>query len=435
MSDNYFFIENDKERGNMTIVKTDSVMVTGGKPLKGTISIQGAKNAVLPILAGTILFKGEVVLTNVPDIADVRSFLDILEYLGATYTFQNGVVEIDTAGIEAKRISEDLSNRLRASSLLLGPLLARFGWCELGMPGGCSIGPRPLNYHFDGFEHIGSSIYVETGLIRASAKSIKGEYTLEFPSVGATENLIMASVFNDETVTLRNIAVEPEINDLVKFLQAGGADIQYDTETSAIEIRGVKEFLPIEHNIRPDRMEAGTFLFAAFATKGEITLKGVIPTDLAIVLEKLRKMGATIETTKDTITLKSNGIIEGTTIRTAVHPGFPTDLQPQMCALLLQANKPSMIVENVFDHRFSYIEELLKMNAKIETAGTVAYIEPSSLSGCKVEGHDLRATAALIIAALCTEGATQVTKMSHLYRGYDSFVEKLQVLGADICYF
>lgn len=416
-------------------MKTDSVLINGGKELKGQISIQGAKNATLPILAASILFHDELVIKNVPHIADVQSFLDILQFLGSKYTFESGTITLNNKNVVYKRIPDDLSSKLRASSLLLGPLLARFGECEIGMPGGCSIGPRPLDIHFDGFERLGSEVFIEGGMIKAKANELHGEFTLRMQSVGATENLIMASVFNKGTVSLHNASKEPEVLDLIRLLRAGGAKIHLHEENNTIVIEGVEKLHPVEHSVIPDRMEAGTFLFAAFATKGSVTLTGVRPQDLTYPLEKLMVMGADIKTTADTITLTYKGKIDGTTVKTAVYPGFPTDLQPQMCVLLTQASKPSMIVENVFEGRYRYIDELLKMNAKIQTEGKVAFIEPSELSGCKVEGYDLRATASMIMAGLCADGVTRVTNLKHLFRGYEAFIEKLQHLGADISYF
>lgn len=415
-------------------MRTDSVLINGGTPIRGQVAIQGSKNASLPILAATLLSKGEVVLHNVPNLVDIRSMLEILEYLGASYTFKNNTVVINGKNVENKEITDEFSNKLRASSLTLGPLLSRFGSCEVGMPGGCAIGVRPLNIHFDGFEALNSSVYVESGIIRAQSDNIHGTFTLEFPSVGATENLIMSSVYSKDVVYLKNVAKEPEVLDLINFLNTCGAKINFE-DTSTLKIEGVDELhSSVEYWVQADRIEAGTFLMAAYASKGDITITGVNPNHLSFVLDKLSSMGAKIKTTENSISLAYDGSIDGTSIKTEVYPGFPTDLQPQIGVLLTQANKPSMLVENVFDHRFRYIDELLKMNAHIRTEGKVAYIEPSSLSGCRVEGHDLRGSASMIIAGICASGVTRVIGLKHLYRGYESFIEKLQHLGVDICY-
>lgn len=414
--------------------RTDTVLINGQNPLNGRVSIQGSKNAALPILAASMLFSGEVVLRNVPDLADVHSMLAILEYLGAKYTFEDSVVQLDCSNIENKPIHDELANKLRASSLLLGPLLARFGKAEVAMPGGCKIGTRPMDIHFKGFEKFGATHTLENGFISTEGKNLEGEFTLEFPSVGASENLITASVFSSSRIVLRNFAKEPEVMDLIKFLQTGGAKISFGDDHTSLIIDGIDGLENVEFSIQPDRIEAGTFLFAAFATKGSVQLNGVNPEHLSFVLEKLSEMGAEIKTEKDKIYLRYNGEIKGTHIKTEVYPGFPTDLQSQMGVLLTQANKASSITETVYERRFTYIDELLRMNGAIKVDSRTAYFEPSELSGCRVEGFDLRGAASMIIAGLVSEGVTHVSGLGFMYRGYEAFVEKLQHLGADICY-
>lgn len=414
--------------------KSETVIVNGQNPLRGRVSIQGSKNAALPILAAATLFKGEVVLHNVPNLADIHSMLSILEFLGASYTFEQGVVRLDCSKLESKPIPDGLSNKLRASSLLLGPLLARFNVAEVAMPGGCKIGTRPMDIHFKGFEKFGAEVNLENGLIHLSGEKREGEFTLEMASVGATENLVMGAVYNSGKIVLRNFAKEPEVLDLIRFLQMGGAGIAFGEDHSSLIIEGVGQLQNAEFTIQADRIEAGTFLIAAFATKGNVELIGANAEHLSSPLEKLVEMGALITIDKDKISLAYNGEIKGTHVKTDVYPGFPTDLQSQIGVLLTQADKASSLTETVYERRFSYIDELLRMNGKIKVDGRSAYFEPSELSGCRIEGDDLRGTASLIIAGLVSDGVTHVSGLHHMYRGYEAFVEKLQHLGADICY-
>jgi UDP-N-acetylglucosamine 1-carboxyvinyltransferase len=414
--------------------KKNTVIINGGRKLKGHVVVQGSKNATLPILASTVLMKKRVTLYNVPDIIDIHNMLEIMKFLGAEYTFKNNVVVIDNSKLENKVITDDLSSKLRASSLLLGPLLARFGSCAVGMPGGCSIGPRPLNYHFDGFEHLNSHISVEQGIIKASSKNIMGEYTLESPSVGATQNLINSSIFTIGKVTIHNIAIEPEVMAMINFLNHLGANIRL-VNTNTVEINGVKNLKSGDFTIPFDRIEAGTLLVAAFATKGQITLKGVDYRDMHAVLQKFTDMGAHILCTENEITLKYQGKIAATNIRTGVHPAFPTDMQPQFSVLMTRAESSSVLIETIFNNRFRHLDELMKLNAEINIGEkNMAIIYPSKLSACPVKGYDLRGAAAMVIAGLIAKGATRVEGLQYMYRGYEALVEKLSYLGADIYY-
>ena len=416
------------------MVIADSVLINGGIPLKGQVSIQGSKNAALPILAASLLFKEEIYLHNVPDLLDIRSMLEIMEYLGAQYIFKNSTVYLNCKNITNKRIPVEFSKKLRASSLVMGPLLARFGYAEVGMPGGCNIGPRPLNYHFSGFEDLGANVAVEDGLITIDAsENLQGEHSLEFPSVGATENLITAAVYSKSKVVLKNIAKEPEIIDLINFLVKGGAKINF-TDVTTLEIEGVSYLGNNEHSVCPDRIEAGTFLMAAFATKGNVRLVGVEPNDLGFVIHKLEEMGASIAVERNTISIAYKGEIKPANIKTTIFPGFPTDLQSPMTVLMTQASGESTVVENIFDNRYQHIPELAKMNAKVELEDKTAIMHASDLVGAKVDSYDLRGAAAMIIAGLCASGTTRVGGLKHLFRGYESFIEKLQYLGADIHY-
>jgi UDP-N-acetylglucosamine 1-carboxyvinyltransferase len=419
-----------------TKARADSVLINGRKTLEGNVSIQGSKNAALPILAATILFQEECYLHNVPDLLDIRAMLEILEFLGAETSFENGTVYVNGKGVKSKPIPAEISNKLRASSLMMGPLLARFGGAEVGMPGGCNIGPRPLDYHFSGFEQLGAMVSMEEErvIISVGNEGVGGSFSLAFPSVGATENLILASVFCKKTVVLQNVAKEPEVLDMINFLTNAGADIQF-TDVSVLEIKGVERLRSIEYTIKPDRIEAGTFLIAAFATKGSVKCIGADENDLEFVLYKLEEMGALIKREKDGISLSYNGIITPTNIKTAIYPGFPTDLQPQMSVLLTQASGESIVTERIFDNRLRHFPELQKMNAKVLIEGNQAIIQPSLLKGATVDSYDLRGAAAMISAGLCAKGTTRVKKLHYLYRGYEAYIEKLKLLGADIGYF
>ncbi len=370
-----------------------------------------------------------------PEIEDVKAMLNIMKELGSKYTFENNVIVIDNENLQNGIITDELSTKLRASSLLLGPLLARFGSCSVGMPGGCSIGRRPLNYHFDGFEHLNCTVEVKHGIIEASSPAIKGEYTLESPSVGTTQNLVNSAVHTKEGVTIRNIALEPENMALFDFLNTMGADVKM-VDTNSVEINGVERLRGGEFTIPFDRIEAGTLLVAAFATKGEITLTGVKANDMTATLQKLMDMGAYIETTDNEITLKYNGKILGTNIRTGVHPGFPTDMQSQFSILMTRAEKDnfSVITETIFENRFRHLDELRKLNAEVNIEKNVAMIYPAKLSACPVRGYDLRGAASMVIAGLIAKGATRVEGLEYMYRGYEAFIEKLTHLGADIYY-
>lgn len=409
-------------------------MINGGRKLKGKVSVQGSKNSALPILAAATLTNKKVILRNVPDISDIRAMLSILGYLNVKYEFENNVLEMDSSGIENKEIPEEMSNQLRASSLLLGPLLARFGTCSVGMPGGCSIGPRPLNIHFDGFEHLGSDIEVGESAVTATAEDIHGEYAMDLPSVGATQNLINASIFSKSATVLRNVAVEPEVMALIDFLQSMGAEIQF-IEQNTVQVTGIQQLKGADFQIPFDRIEAGTLLVAAFATKGDITIKGAVADDMTAVLQKLKDMGAAIDVSvPNEIGLKYQGEFKPVSIRTGVHPAFPTDMQSQFSVLMTRAEESSVITETIFSNRFSHVREMAKMNAKVLVENDMAVIFNSQLTGCSVEGFDLRGTASMVIAGLIARGATRVSGLENMYRGYESFIEKLEYLGADVYY-
>lgn len=413
--------------------RTESVRINGGKKLVGVVGVQGSKNAVLPIIAASVLNKKNITLRNVPHINDVQSLLEILASLGMEYTYEKNVLKMNGEKIKNTVITDELTSKLRASSLLLGPLLARFHSCGVGMPGGCSIGPRPLNYHFEGFEQLGANIIVEEGIVKAKSKNISGEFTLPFPSVGATQNLISSSVLSKGKTFIHNVAVEPEVMALIDFLNESGAKIEV-FDTNSVKIIGVDSLKSVEYTIPSDRIEAITLLCAGAVTKGDITVRGIEPKDLHNVLQTLSNMGLEVTTKKKSVRVRYVGKLNGTTIRTGVHPAFPTDAQAQFSVLMTRADTMSMITENVFNNRFQHLEELIKMSADITIEKNVAVIQPSQLSGCRVQGYELRGTASMIIAGLIAKGTTRVDNLKYMYRGYECFVEKLNHLGAEIYY-
>lgn len=413
--------------------KTNSVRINGGRKLVGRVGVQGSKNTALPVLAAAVLSDKSVTLRNLPDIYDVRSLLEILDFMGAQYTFEENVLHFDGSTIDNKVITDELSSKLRASSLLLGPLLARFGSCAVGMPGGCSIGPRPLNYHFDGFEHLGAEVLVEEGIVRAVAPDVNGEYTLEFPSVGATQNLINSAVFGSGKTIIHGIATEPEVLGLIEFLNLAGANVK-TFDGNSVEIIGVDGLKGVEYTIPFDRIEAITLLTAGAATKGDVTVTGANPKDMTSVLQKLEDMGLEVTTTENSVRVRYIGVMQGVNIRTGVHPAFPTDAQAQFSVLMTRADSFSVITETIFNNRFRHLDEMMKMSADITIEKNMAIIYPSQLSACRVKGYELRGTASMIIAGLVAKGSTRVDELENMYRGYEAFVEKLDFLGAEIYY-
>lgn len=422
--------------------KTNTIRIRGKtiennyieNPIKGTVSLQGSKNAALPIIAATILLKKTVTLKNVPDISDIHHLLKILETIGAKYEIKFGTLAIDTSEVKFTSVENELTNKIRASSLLLGPMLSVFGHAEIGIPGGCSIGNRPLNYHLEALESLGAEIIQKNNYIAASVNELEGDFTLPFPSVGATQNLITASVLRAKKVVIRNIAIEPEVKALIDFLVMCGANIKF-IETNAILIEKVPNLKPLTFTIPSDRIEAGTLLAAGFLTKGDVEVININYNDIAYPLQTLIKMGAKVTKTAHGIRVAYQNGVRPLFIETSVFPGFPTDLQSIWSVVLTQANGTSVINENIFNNRFQHLEEMSnKMNLTVHFKTNQAFIENSHLLGAEVEGKDLRGTAALILAGLVAEGETLVKEARHLHRGYELLVEKLKYLGADINY-
>ncbi len=402
--------------------------------LNGDVKISGAKNSALPILAASILTDEELKISNLPPICDIKRMLDILSYIGCSVSeIKNSKISLKNTRISKSGAPYDMMNKLRASFLITGPLLARNGKAVVSFPGGCQIGTRPVDLHLKGLSLMGASIMQSHGIITARAKRLKGEKIyLDFPSVGATENIMMAATLAEGTTVIENAATEPEITDLAKLLKKMGARISGEG-TETIEITGVSKLHGAYHSIIPDRIEAGTILTATAITGGDVTLNGVCCDHLTPVTAKLTEMGAEITEFKNSLRIKASSRLSGSDISTLPYPGFPTDMQAQFSALLSIADGTSIIRETVFENRFMHIAELKRMGANIKTDGRSAIIEGTKkLTGAPVEATDLRAGAALVIAGLAAFGKTEISEIEHIDRGYYKIDEKLNSLGAKI---
>ncbi len=411
----------------------DEIFINGGKRLIGEVRISGAKNAALPILASTILSGGECVLTNVPRVVDVLTMGKLLGILGATVSHEGNRAVIQAEKIASTEAPYDLVKTMRASVLVLGPLVARWGEAKVSLPGGCAIGSRPVNLHLAGLAKLGADIAIEHGYITAKAKRLRGaRIYCDTPTVTGTENLMMAASLAEGVTTLENAAKEPEIVDLADFLTKRGARIQ-GAGTDVIMIEGVRELHGADHDVIPDRIEAGTYLAAAALTYGDVTVTHCRPGHLEAVLMKLREAGADVQEEKDHVRLTMPGRLRGTDVRTLPFPGFPTDMQAQMVAVMSLAEGTSVVTETVFESRFMHVEELWRMGADIRVEGTRLIVTGcKKLTGAPVMASDLRASAGLIVAGLAAEGTTQVQRVYHLDRGYERIEEKLRALGADV---
>lgn len=411
----------------------DAYRVRGPARLEGQVVVGGAKNAALKMMAAALMVPGEVVLTRVPDITDVRLMADVLQRLGATVSFEDGSMTIDASGGLSEETPYDLVTKMRASIQVLGPLLARLGRARVAMPGGDAIGSRPIDLHVQGLERMGAKFTSEHGYIEGIADRLHGTTVLlDFPSVGATENLVMAAVTAVGTTIVENAAREPEIQDLISFLRACGAKIE-GAGTPTLRIEGVESLSPCEHEIVADRIEAGTFAIAAVATGGAVEITACRPDHLELPLQKLEESGATVERGSSSVSVSMNGRPRPLDLVTLPYPGFPTDLQPLMMVLLAHADGPSILTENVFEARFIFVDELNRMGSQIRVEGHHALIRGvERLSGAPVRVPDIRAGAALVLGALCAEGETLLHGISHIERGYERFDEKLRGLGADI---
>ncbi|MDR0664822.1 MAG: UDP-N-acetylglucosamine 1-carboxyvinyltransferase [Helicobacteraceae bacterium] len=414
----------------------DCLEITGGKPLNGKLKISGAKNAALPILAATILSKNPVKIANLPDVADIRTFLRLLELLGGGYVKANGSVTIDASKIARVTATYDIVKTMRASILVLGPLLARYGECRVSLPGGCAIGQRPVDLHLKAMEKMGAKIVIEEGYIHAIApQGLKGT-TIVFDKITVTgsENAIMAAALAKGKSEIINCAKEPEVVQLCETIASGGVKIE-GIGSDAIAIEGSNgaplNIPPI--NVIADRIEAGTYLCAAAIANGNVTLESVEPRHLTAVTDKLLQMGFSLEIGADTITIKPAASVKPTEIVTAEYPGFPTDMQAQLMALATQAEGSSVIEERLFENRFMHVGELVRMGAKITARGNTATIlGKTALKGTDVMATDLRASSALVLAALAASGQTRIHRIYHLDRGYERIEEKLRAIGAQI---
>ncbi len=412
------------------------LIVEGGRPLVGTLKVAGSKNASIAIIPAAIAVPGIHHLENVPDVLDVHVISEILTQLGAEVSFDpsHHRLILDTRSIQSNTAPYELVKKMRASFLVLGPLLARFGKAQVALPGGCRIGNRPVDLHLKGIRALGAEMTIEHGEVIARAERLVGaEITLEKISVGATENLMIAAALAHGTTVINNAACEPEVVDLANFLNACGAQIR-GAGTRRIEIVGQRELTPpSSYRIIPDRIEAGTWIIAATATRGEVTLTDLNPHHLTALLEKLSEIGAFLEVGEDWVkVMPGNGLLP-TSLRSQEYPGFPTDLQPQTMALLTQAKGLSVITETIFENRFTHVPELERMGAHIEVRGQSAIVEGNGpLTGAPVEAYDIRGGAAMVVAALMAEGETVIEGSELIYRGYENLVERLRSLGARV---
>ncbi|CAM4117202.1 UDP-N-acetylglucosamine 1-carboxyvinyltransferase [Bacillus paranthracis] len=413
----------------------EKIIVRGGKRLNGTVRVEGAKNAVLPIIAAALLASdGKNVLSEVPVLSDVYTINEVLRHLNAEVVFENNQVTIDASKELNIEAPFEYVRKMRASVQVMGPLLARNGRARIALPGGCAIGSRPIDQHLKGFEAMGAKVQVGNGFVEAYVEGeLKGaKIYLDFPSVGATENIMSAATLAKGTTILENAAKEPEIVDLANFLNAMGAKVR-GAGTGTIRIEGVDKLYGANHSIIPDRIEAGTFMVAAAITGGDILIENAVPEHLRSITAKMEEMGVKIIEENEGVRVIGPDKLKAVDIKTMPHPGFPTDMQSQMMALLLQAEGTSMITETVFENRFMHVEEFRRMNADIKIEGrSVIMNGPNSLQGAEVAATDLRAAAALILAGLVSEGYTRVTELKHLDRGYVNFHKKLAALGATI---
>lgn len=409
-------------------------VINGGNPLKGTVHIGGAKNAAVAILPAVLLADEPCIIENLPEISDVTSILRALESVGAKIRMINkSTVEIDPSTANSFIISKNIAKGMRASSYFLGALLGKHKHARVSPPGGCDFGVRPIDQHIKGFEALGAKVIIDNGMVDAKANALKGcSIYLDVVSVGATINIMLAAAKAQGLTIIENAAKEPHIVDLANFLNSMGANIM-GAGTSVIKIRGVSSLHGSNYSIIPDQIEAGTYMVAAVATGGDVTIENVIPKHLESIIAKLIEVGADIEENDESVRVSISGQPKKCNVKTMPHPGFPTDMQPQMATLLAIANGTSIVTEGVWDNRFRYVEQLMLMGADIQVDGKTAVITGvKGLKGAPVKAVDLRAGAAMIIAGLIADGTTTVEDIDHIDRGYENLAEKFRSLGADI---
>ncbi|MFY9175193.1 MAG: UDP-N-acetylglucosamine 1-carboxyvinyltransferase [Peptococcia bacterium] len=411
----------------------ERIIVEGGTSLKGKIQVSGAKNAVLPIIVASLLSEGQCLIHEAPHLADVKTICDVLGDLGAKIKIDGHTLDLDCSDIRKIEAPYDYVRKMRASVLVMGPLLGRLGKAKVPMPGGCAIGTRPIDLHLKGFEAMGVRFDIEHGCITGEAPKLTGaRIYLDYPSVGATENIMMAASLAEGNTVIENAAEEPEIVDLANFINSMGGKIR-GAGTKVIKIEGVKTLGSTNHTVIPDRIEAGSYMVAAAITGGELLLENVIVDHLKPLIAKLEEAGVEIEEEGTGLRVKASGPIRAVDVKTLPYPGFPTDMQAQFMALMTVAQGTSVITETVFENRFMHAEELRRMGADIKTDGRSAVVEGvAKLTGAPVKASDLRAGAALILAGLVAEGETEITNVYHIDRGYDRIVDKLVAVGAKI---
>lgn len=411
----------------------DRYVITGKQRLEGNIRVSGAKNASLPLLAAALLAEGTSTLLEIPALADITHMIEVLEHLGCGIVHQDNALLIQAGDLKSWDVEEGLMRQMRASNLIMGPLLARHGRVRMARPGGCAIGSRPMDQHIKGLQQLGVQVKEKHGYIEAWADQLVGaDVYLDVPSVGATENIMMAAVLAKGTTLIHNAAREPEIVDLQNFLNKMGAKVR-GAGMDVLRIDGVDTLNPAEHVVIPDRIEAGTHMIAAVMTHGDMVIQNVVPEHLEPVIAKLRQAGADIQIMDDAVRVRHQGRIRGVDIKTMPYPGFPTDMQPQFMALLSCAEGTSVITETIFENRFQHVDELRRMGAQITVEGRTAVIRGvDSLEGAFVEATDLRAGAALFLAALAAEEASVLEKVDHIDRGYENLEEKYRQVGAKL---
>lgn len=420
----------------------EKLVIEGGRPLQGEVRISGAKNAALPLMAATLLAPGKHCLRNVPDLRDTRTFIRLLEHLGVISKREGDVLFLDTSVLSSAEAPYKLVKTMRASVLVLGPLVARLGGAKVSLPGGCAIGARPIDFHIMGLERLGASCELEGGYVDASCKAgLQGDVIyFDIPSVTGTENLLMAATLAKGTTVLKNAAKEPEIGNLIDMLVGMGAKIE-GRGTETLTVHGVEELKAADCSVIPDRIEAGTYLIAIAATGGTGKVTNCQPEHLPSLLEKLRLAGVDVKETEDTISVAwKNGIdgpkeLKGVDIKTMPYPGYPTDLQAQFMALMTQSSGSSVVNETIFENRFMHVAELHRMGANIRIDGSSARVEGlgmGELKGAPVMATDLRASSSLVIAGLSAKGRTDISRIYHLERGYENLVDKLTRLGARV---
>lgn len=411
----------------------EKLMISGGRPLEGVVQISGAKNSAIALLPAAILAESTVILDNLPRLSDVAVYTEILEELGASVEWSDNQIIIDPSHIRSIPMPNGPVKKLRASYYMMGALLGRFGEATIGLPGGCNFEPRPIDQHIKGFEALGATVTNEHGAIHLHAKELKGaKIYLDVNSVGATINIMLAAARAKGSTIIENAAKEPEIIDVATLLNSMGASIK-GAGTETIRIEGVKEMKGCRHSIIPDRIQAGTYLIAAAATRGNVLVDGVIPKHLEALTAKLIEMGVTVEELDESIRVIGSSRYQHVDVKALVYPGFPTDMQSPMTSLLTQAEGVSILSDFVYSNRFKHVPELVRMGAKIRVEGRSAIIEGGRLNSAKVKASDLRAGAALVIAGLTVEeGVTEISGVELIDRGYDNLVTNLRALGADV---